>query len=124
MTVIVVFAVLALVGAVVVWSALKPEDHRRPARAFEPAPPRRRVRFEESLEVTVPEDDADLAASPEPDTFIYAPEPVEERIPLHVRVFGAIRLALLIAVTAAVVAASLWAAAYMLNQQFAKVVER
>lgn len=84
--------------------------------------PGRRVRFEESLDLTALDDAGPSAPSAAPGSFTYVTDPSPERIPIHIRLFGALRLVFLIALSAAAVAFALWAAGYLLNQQFLKLV--
>jgi hypothetical protein len=84
--------------------------------------PRRRVRFEDTLEMTVPDDPALLSSSHASRSFVYAPDPAPEHIPLYIRIFGAVRLVVLIALSAAAVAFVIWAAGYLINEHFLKMI--
>jgi hypothetical protein len=76
---------------------------------------RRRVRFEDSFDLTVPVADPSSEADE-------AREDVEEHVPLDVRLIGAIWLIVLVALSAAAVAGALWMVGYFINRQFSSVV--
>jgi hypothetical protein len=98
---------------------LAPMDEPLPEPVAEPAQtrgrPRRRPRFEEVAELTVP----DLVdAGPVTVAAVGAvPEKVPVHIPITTRLFGAVRLALLVAVSAAAVAAAVVGAGYVLMEK-------
>jgi hypothetical protein len=89
------------------------------------APRRRRIRFEDALDLTTPlgppEGDAELDGDLAPvggDGYRPAPpELVEEHIPLATRVSGALRLLLLVAVAAGLVALAVVGTGYLLSER-------
>ena len=94
--------------------------HREPV-----APAHRRVRFEDALDLTIPlglpEDDVELdghLAQVGANGYGPAPvEPIEERVPMATRVSGALRLMLLVAVAAGLVALAVVATGYLLSER-------
>jgi hypothetical protein len=89
------------------------------------APVHRRVRFEDALDLTIPlglpqgdvELDGDLA-SVGANGYGPAPaEPIEERVPMATRVSGALRLMLLVAVAAGLVALAVVGTGYLLSER-------
>jgi len=91
------------------------------------APSRRRIRFEDAFDLTIPlgppEGDAELDGDLAPiGTNGYGPappEPVEEHVPLATRVSGALRLLLLVAVSAGLVALAVVGTGYLLSERVA-----
>jgi hypothetical protein len=91
------------------------------------APSHRRIRFEDALDLTIPlgppEGDAELDGDLAPiGTNGYGPappEPVEEHVPLATRVSGALRLLLLVAVSAGLVALAVVGTGYLLSERVA-----
>jgi hypothetical protein len=89
------------------------------------APGHRRVRFEDALDLTiplgVPEGDVELDGDLAPvGTNGYRPvpvEPIEERVPMATRVSGALRLMLLVAVAAGLVALAVVGTGYLLSER-------
>lgn len=123
--------VLGVLTAVGVWLLTAreinwPAPRLRPlrsARSVRPVPSlrRRRIRFEEAFEVTVPDGPA---VAPAPGAFTFAPLPDHRGPPLRVRLWGAIRLVFLIGFLAAAIAAGLWAAGHFVNQQIARFLQQ
>lgn len=123
--------VLGLLTAVGVWLLTAreigtPTLRLRPirsGRSLRPVPSlrRRRVRFEEAFEVTVPDGPA---VAPAPGAFTFAPLPDHQGPRLRVRVWGAIRLVFLIGFLAAAIAAGLWAAGHFVNQQISSFLQQ
>jgi hypothetical protein len=95
-------------------------------RRMEPvAPAHRRIRFEDALDLTIPlgppdgeaELDGDLAPIGADGYGPAPPELVEEHIPLATRVSGALRLLLLVAVAAGLVALAVVGTGYLLSER-------
>jgi hypothetical protein len=89
------------------------------------APSHRRIRFEDALDLTIPlgppegdaELDGDLAPIGAGGYGPAPPEPLEEHVPLATRVSGALRLLLLVAVSAGLVALAVVGMGYLLSER-------
>ena len=85
----------------------------------------RRIRFEDALDLTIPlgppegdaELDSDLAAMGANGYGPAPPELVEEHVPLATRVSGALRLLLLVAIAAGLVALAVVGTGYLLSER-------
>ncbi|MBI4260371.1 MAG: hypothetical protein HY658_07380 [Actinobacteria bacterium] len=125
MTLVVVLAIIAAISLVVTAATIASDaggssgaraDREREAAQAGARSGRRKVRFEETFDLTVPEGPA-FGPPAETRAPVYLLDEEEEGIPLSTRILGAIRLALVIALSAAAVAGAIWAAGYFLTGQ-------
>ncbi len=112
---------LAIVAGVAVYAvSLRRGEEQAPATGHifeERGRWRRRSRADRGL----PADEPETAAA---DSFAYVPLAVADRVPIRTRLLGFLGIVLLIAVSAAALAAALWEAGHLVNQTIAKFLEK